>query len=117
MDPITHAASGAVAMLAMPHRPASRWAVPLAALAAASPDMDVAFAHTPLQFLLLHRGITHSLAAAPLLGLVFALAGYALREQATAEVVQQFTRIHDIAAGFVDEPLSVELESASVFRP
>lgn len=46
-----------------------------------------------------------------------ALAGYALREQATAEVVQQFTRIHDIATGFVDEPLSVELESASVFRP
>ena len=35
MDPITHAASGAVAMLAMPNRPASRWAVPLAALAAA----------------------------------------------------------------------------------
>ena len=84
MDPITHAASGAVAMLAMPHRPASRWAVPLAALAAASPDMDVAFAHTPLQFLLLHRGITHSLAAAPLLGLVFALAGYALWRPKTA---------------------------------
>ncbi len=46
-----------------------------------------------------------------------ALAGYALREQTTADVVRQFTRIHDIAAGFVDEPLSVELESASVFRP
>lgn len=78
MDPITHAASGAVAMLAMPHRPASRWAVPLAALAAALPDVDVALAHSPLQFLLLHRGITHSLAFAPLLGLVMALAGYAL---------------------------------------
>ena len=78
MDPITHAASGAVAMLAMPHRPASRWAVPLAALAAASPDIDVVLANTPLQFLLLHRGITHSLFAAPLLGLVLALAGCAL---------------------------------------
>ena len=85
MDPITHAASGAVAMLAMPHRPASRWAVPLAALAAASPDIDVAFAHTPLQFLLLHRGITHSLAAAPLLGLMFALAAYALWRPHTAQ--------------------------------
>ncbi|MEG6592669.1 metal-dependent hydrolase, partial [Desulfovibrio sp. 1188_IL3213] len=73
MDPITHAASGAVAMLAAPHRPATRWAVPLAALAAASPDIDVLFCHTPLQFLLLHRGITHSLAAAPLLGLLLAL--------------------------------------------
>ncbi|AYD65694.1 DUF4089 domain-containing protein [Achromobacter sp. LC458] len=46
-----------------------------------------------------------------------ALSGYALREAATAEVVQQFSRIHDIAASFVDEPLPVELESASVFRP
>ena len=83
MDPITHAASGAVAMLAMPRRPASRWAVPLAALAAASPDVDVALANTPLQFLLLHRGITHSLAFAPLLGLALALAGYALWRPST----------------------------------
>ncbi|CAK7021241.1 MAG: hypothetical protein DESF_00877 [Desulfovibrio sp.] len=73
MDPITHAASGAVAMLALPHRPATRWAVPLAAIAAASPDIDVLFCHTPLQFLQLHRGITHSLAAAPLMGLLLAL--------------------------------------------
>lgn len=78
MDPITHAASGAVAMLAMPNRPASRWAVPLAALAAASPDVDVLMANTPLQFLLLHRGITHSLFFAPLLGLVLALVGCSL---------------------------------------
>ncbi|CAB3686385.1 MULTISPECIES: DUF4089 domain-containing protein [Achromobacter] len=46
-----------------------------------------------------------------------ALAGYALREQAVADVAQQFARIQDIAAGFVDEPLAVELESAAVFRP
>ena len=37
MDPITHAASGAVAMLALPRRPLTRWAVPLAALAASRP--------------------------------------------------------------------------------
>ena len=54
MDPITHAASGAVAMLALPRRPLTRWAVPLAALAAASPDLDLVFVSTPLQFLLLH---------------------------------------------------------------
>lgn len=65
-------------MLAMPHRPASRWAVPLAALAAASPDVDVLMANTPMQFLLLHRGITHSLLFAPLLGLVLALVGCSL---------------------------------------
>lgn len=46
-----------------------------------------------------------------------ALSGFALREAATAEVVQQFSRIHDIAASFVDEPLSADEESASVFRP
>lgn len=46
-----------------------------------------------------------------------ALSGYALRESTTAEVVQQFSRIHDIASTFADEPLPVELESASVFRP
>lgn len=73
MDPITHAASGAVAMLAMPHRPAARWAVPLAALAAAAPDVDVLLAHSPLQFLLLHRGLTHSLFFAPVLGLLLTL--------------------------------------------
>ena len=84
MDPITHAASGAVAMLAMPSRPASRLAVPLAALAAASPDIDVLMANTPMQFLLLHRGITHSLFFAPLLGLVLTLVGYSLWRAHTA---------------------------------
>ncbi len=83
MDPITHAASGAVAMLSMPSRPATRWAVPLAAIAAAAPDIDVAFCHTPLDFLLLHRGITHSLAAAPLLGLLLTLLARALWKSAT----------------------------------
>lgn len=73
MDPVTHAASGAVAMLALPRRPASRWAVPLAALAAASPDVDVLLGHSPLEFLLLHRGITHSLAFLPLLSLALTL--------------------------------------------
>ena len=73
MDPLTHAASGAVAMLACQRRPMTAWAVPLAALAAASPDIDIAFAPTPLDFLLLHRGITHSLAAVPLLALLLAV--------------------------------------------
>ncbi|MDR2850898.1 MAG: metal-dependent hydrolase [Desulfovibrio sp.] len=73
MDPVTHAVSGAVAMLAMPNRPATRWAVPLAALAAASPDIDVIFAVDPLRVLQLHRGITHSLAAMPALGLLLTL--------------------------------------------
>ena len=91
MDPITHAASGAVAMLALPRRPLTRWAVPLAALAAASPDLDLIFASTPLQFLLLHRGITHSLAAMPAL---------AVRHAGTLEFRQGLAADlrHDIAA-------------------
>lgn len=84
MDPITHAASGAVAMLAMPSRPATRLAIPLAALAAASPDIDVLMANTPMQFLLLHRGITHSLFFAPLLGLALTLVGCSLWRAHTA---------------------------------
>ena len=83
MDPITHAASGAVAMLALSRRPLTRWAVPLAALAAASPDLDLVFVSTPLQFLLLHRGITHSLAAMPILGLLLALCCYPLWRSTT----------------------------------
>ncbi|MDR2744283.1 MAG: metal-dependent hydrolase [Desulfovibrio sp.] len=74
MDPLSHAASGAVAFLAMKERPAHRLALPLAALAAASPDVDIFFASTPLQSLLLHRGITHSLAALPVMGLLLACA-------------------------------------------
>lgn len=83
MDPVTHAASGAVAMLALPSRPATRWAVPLAALASASPDLDILFASSPLQFLLLHRGITHSLPALPVMGLILALCSWPLWRAAT----------------------------------
>ena len=72
MDPLTHAASGAVAMLVCQRRPMTAWAVPLAALAAASPDVDIVFATTPLHFLLLHRGISHSLVVVPLFGLLLA---------------------------------------------
>lgn len=83
MDPVTHAASGAVALLALPRRPATRWAVPLAALVAALPDIDIAFIRGPLQFLQLHRGITHSLFYLPPLALLAALAAYPLWKRDT----------------------------------
>ena len=83
MDPITHAASGAVAMLALPRRPATRWAVPLAALVAAFPDIDLAFVRGPLQFLQLHRGFTHALFYLPLLALLLALAARPLWKRDT----------------------------------
>ena len=83
MDPITHAASGAVAMLALPRRPATRWAVPLAALVAAFPDIDLAFVRGPLQFLQLHRGFTHARVYLPLLALLLALAARPLWKRDT----------------------------------
>ncbi|MGN0008971.1 MAG: metal-dependent hydrolase [Desulfovibrionaceae bacterium] len=79
MDPVTHAASGALAMLALPSRPATRWAVPLAALAAAAPDADVLLGWTPLLALETHRGFSHALALSPLWGLLLALIMLPLR--------------------------------------
>lgn len=83
MDPVTHAASGVVALLALPSRPATLWSIPVAALACASPDIDLAFIHTPLQFLQLHRGITHSFAFSPVLGLALALLAWPLWRSST----------------------------------
>lgn len=83
MDPVTHAASGAVAMLALSRRPVTLWAAPLAALACASPDIDLVFIHTPLEFLLLHRGITHSFAAMPFFALILALLCWPLWRKST----------------------------------
>lgn len=82
MDPLTHAASGAVAWLAIPGRPQSRWGIWLAAMACASPDIDLAFIHTPLQFLQLHRGITHSFAFTPIFALLLALCCWPLWRKA-----------------------------------
>lgn len=83
MDSVTHAVSGALVALACPTRPRTAWAVPLAALASASPDIDVFFAASPLDFLLLHRGISHSLAALPITGLILALCMYPLWRKST----------------------------------
>lgn len=85
MDPLTHAASGAVAMLAITRRPATRWAAPVAAIACAFPDIDLAFIRTPLQFLELHRGITHSFAGAPFFALIPALLAWPLWRRSTPD--------------------------------
>lgn len=85
MDPFTHAASGAVAMLALSKRPVTLWSWPIAALACASPDIDLVFIHTPLEFLELHRGITHSFAGAPFLGLILAVLAWPLWRRKTPD--------------------------------
>ncbi len=80
MDPITHAASGALLAYALPakYEPETRLLVVFAALMAASPDVDVFFATLPVDYILLHRGITHSLVAVPILALLWALLAYPL---------------------------------------
>lgn len=85
MDPVTHAASGVVALLALKNRPATLWTMPLAAIACASPDIDLCFIHTPLEFLQLHRGISHSFAGAPVLGFFLCLLAYPLWHKKTPD--------------------------------
>lgn len=78
MEPITHALSGAAAGCAIPGK--RRWWLPAwAALVAASPDMDVFFIHTPVQYIEYHRGITHSLAGGLGLALLLALVPWLAR--------------------------------------
>ncbi len=83
MDPISHAASGAILALAIPQKPSTRYFVPLAAMVAAFPDIDVAFSPAPIDFLLLHRGITHSIAAIPFMSIFLALLLYPLWNKST----------------------------------
>lgn len=83
MDPITHAASGAVAMLALRRRPPR--AVLAGALAAAAPDIDILFGNDPLTTLLLHRGITHALPAVPVFALLLALAALPLLRSGSSD--------------------------------
>lgn len=62
MEPITHGLSGAIIACTLP-RSSRPWWFPLwAALTAMSPDMDVFFVRSPMDYIEFHRGITHSLA-------------------------------------------------------
>ena len=83
MDSLTHAASGATLLLALPRRPATAWGVPLSMTIAALPDIDILFPRIPIDFLLLHRGITHALPALPALALLCALFMYPLWKRDT----------------------------------
>lgn len=88
MDTLTHAVSGALvykAWTANRPSPKTRWGLPLAMLVAASPDIDILFAPTPMDFLLLHRGITHALAAMPLMACLAALFMFPLWKRTTPQ--------------------------------
>lgn len=83
MDSVTHAVSGAALLLAMPERPNTAWAVPLAMTVASIPDIDVFFSRVPVNLLLLHRGITHALPALPVYALLGALLMYPFWKRGT----------------------------------
>ncbi len=90
MDPISHAASGALLALSLPKRPQAKYFLPLAALVAASPDIDVIFSPAPIDYLLLHRGITHSIFAIPILAPLFALLLYTFWRKSTPNAWSYF---------------------------
>ncbi len=74
MDPLTHAALGAVAGVAVTRAP-TRHILAVGALAALAPDLDVLVrsAADPLLVLTVHRQFTHAVAAAPLGAAIIAL--------------------------------------------
>ena len=81
MDPVTHALSGAVLVCNLPSRYRAGWMPLWGALVAACPDIDVLFIQTPLEYILWHRGPTHSLVGIALIAVLAAailLAGLAL---------------------------------------
>lgn len=73
MDPVTHALSGALCVQCLPAETRSRWMTAWGALVAASPDIDVIFCRTPLQYIEWHRGFSHSIVGTMLLALLCAL--------------------------------------------
>jgi inner membrane protein len=77
MDPLTHGLSGALlARATVPAgRPVARY-VAAGLLACMAPDLDFLWTRSPVEYLVRHRGITHSLVLLPLwaLGLAWLLA-------------------------------------------
>lgn len=73
MDPITHALSGAIAVQCLPDNVRSRWLTVWGAVVAMSPDIDVIFCRTPLQYIEWHRGFSHSIVGLAGLAVLWAL--------------------------------------------
>ena len=74
MDPFTHALSGAVLVCSIPSRYRAGWMPLWGALVAACPDLDVLVVHSPLEYILWHRGPTHSLLGIALIAVLAAAA-------------------------------------------
>lgn len=87
MDVVTHALSGLALQQLLPRKPQTRWLPIFFMLAACLPDLDILLCWTPQLFLTLHRGVSHSIFAVPVLAFVLAILAYPLRRKRT------FTRL------------------------
>lgn len=74
MDPLTHALSGAIVVQCLPKEVRSLRMTLWGALVAMSPDVDVVFCRTPLQYIEWHRGFSHSFVGTALLAVLCAWA-------------------------------------------
>ena len=83
MDVVTHALSGLAIQQLLPRKPQTRWLPIFFMLAACLPDLDILLCTTPQLFLSLHRGISHSIFAVPILALFLAILAYPLRRKKT----------------------------------
>lgn len=72
MDHVTHALSGIVCAQTLPKEIRPRWMGGWAALVAMSPDVDVFFSRTPVQYIEWHRGFSHSFTGIALLAVFWA---------------------------------------------
>ena len=72
MDPVTHALRGAVLVCNLPPRYRAGWMPLWGALVSACPDIDILFIQTPLEYILWHRGPTHSLPGIALIAVLAA---------------------------------------------
>lgn len=64
MDPITHALTGATVIYTFPKEVRPWWFVVWGILVAMLPDIDIFFVDSAIDYIKIHRGITHSLAGA-----------------------------------------------------
>ena len=91
MDIATQAVIGVLFALLLPKRPATRWCIPFFMLACAAPDIDILFCADAMNFVQLHRGISHSIFAAPIIAFLFALLAYPLWRRSTPDRLSLLT--------------------------
>ncbi len=97
MDSVTHLVAGALTPMAFKNAPRTRVMVLFGILCGELPDIDVIVGKSPEAILAFHRGITHSLAAQPLLALAMALIFHRLIKKGDADGSWTFAKTWFVA--------------------